>query len=104
MVGMRSLVTELQKTKIVHVAVTEDTLTVDLADGRTLAAPIEWYPRLAHGTVDERQTWRLIGQGAGVHWPNLDEDISLENLLLGQSSGESQESLQRWLASRRSSR
>lgn len=91
---------ELQKTKIVDVLVTEDTLTVELADGRTVAAPIEWYPRLAHAAPDERRRWRLIGQGAGVHWTELDEDISLENLLLGQPSGESQKSLQRWLRKR----
>lgn len=99
-IGRNSLISELQKTKILTVQVTEDTLTVDLADGRTVSAPVAWYPRLAHGTQAEREKWRLIGRGAGVHWPDLDEDISLENLLLGQPSGESQQSLQRWLASR----
>lgn len=95
---MSSLIIELQKTKVVEVRVTEDTLTVDLADGRTISVPVEWYPRLAHGTPQQRENWRLIGGGAGIHWPDLDEDISLENLLLGQPSGESQKSLQRWLA------
>jgi hypothetical protein len=97
---MSSLITELQKTKIVDVTVTDDSLTVDLADGRTVLVPVEWYPRLARGTPQEQINWRLIGRGAGIHWPDLDEDISLENLLLGQPSGESQKSLQRWLAKR----
>ena len=97
---MSSLTTELQKTKIIDVVVTDDTLTVNLGDGRTISAPVEWYPRLAHGTPQEKGKWRLIGHGAGIHWPGLDEDISLENLLLGKPSGESQESLQRWLKAR----
>jgi hypothetical protein len=97
---MSSLITELQKTKIADVTVTDDSLTVDLADGRTVSVPVEWYPRLARGTPQEQKNWRLIGRGAGIHWPDLDEDISLENLLLGQPSGESQKSLQRWLANR----
>lgn len=97
---MSSLITELQKTKVIDVQVTDDTLTVDLADGRTIAVPVEWYPRLAHGSQQELGNWRLIGRGAGIHWPDLDEDISLDNLLLGQPSGESQKSLQRWLATR----
>ena len=82
------------------VTTTDDTLTVDLADGRTIAVPLDWYPRLVHGTAKERQHWELIGDGLGIHWPNLDEDISVENLLRGQPSGESQESLKRWLDTR----
>lgn len=97
---MNSLIIELQKTKIKDVQVTYDTLTVDLADGRTISVPVEWYPRLAHGLPQERENWRLIGGGAGIHWSDLDEDISLENLLLGQPSGESQASLQKWLENR----
>jgi hypothetical protein len=98
---MSSLIIELQKTKIVDVQVTDESLTVNLADGRTVSVPTEWYPRLVHGAAQERQNWRLIGKGAGIHWLDLDEDISLENLLLGQPSGESQESLKRWLADRK---
>lgn len=97
---MSSLITELQKTKIVDVLVTDDTLTVNLGDGRTISVPVEWYPRLANGTPQEQGNWRLIGHGAGIHWPDLDEDISLESLLLGQPSGESQKSLQGWLKTR----
>jgi len=81
--------------------VSEDTLVVDLADGRTLSVPLAWYPRLAHGTPAERAEWRLIGRGEGIHWPELDEDVSVEGLLAGRRSGESQASLQRWLQSRK---
>jgi hypothetical protein len=83
-----------------RVHVNDDTLSVDLADGRTIAAPLAWYPRLWHGTSDERSGWRLIGNGQGIHWPALDEDISVANLLAGQPSAESQGSFKKWLASR----
>jgi hypothetical protein len=86
------------------VVVSEDTLTVDLADGRTLAAPLAWYPRLAHATAEERNSWRLIANGLGIHWPEIDEDISVANLLAGQPSAESQSSLKKWLAGRSKSR
>jgi len=73
--------------------VTEDTLVVDLVDGRTITVPLTWYPRLAYGTPTERVRWRLIGEGEGIHWPDLDEDISIEGLLAGRRSGETQASL-----------
>ncbi|MBL0173285.1 MAG: DUF2442 domain-containing protein [Gemmatimonadaceae bacterium] len=82
------------------VQVTADTLTVDLADGRSISVPLAWYPRLAHGTQAERANWRLIGRGEGVHWPGFDEDISVDNLLSGARSGENQRSFKQWLASR----
>jgi hypothetical protein len=82
------------------VMVTEDQLTVDLVDGRTVTVPLSWYPRLAHGTPEERGEWRLTGQGYGIHWPDLDEDVAVEDLLNGRPSGESQSSLQRWLKAR----
>lgn len=82
------------------VNVTADTLTVDLADGRSIAVPVEWFPRLANGTPAERGNWRFIGRGEGIHWPDLDEDISVENLLSGTRSGESQRSFKQWLESR----
>ena len=78
----------------------DDAITVELSDGRTVSAPITWYPRLAHATTTERHNWRLIGTGRGIHWPDLDEDISVENLLAGKQSGESQASLKKWLAGR----
>lgn len=86
------------------VTVTEDTLVVDLVDGRTVSVPLPWYPRLAHGTALERANWRLIGRGEGIHWPDLDEDISVAGLLAGRPSGETQTSLRRWLESRQAAR
>ena len=82
------------------VAISDDTLTVDLADGRSIAVPLAWYPRLVHATPGERANWQLIGRGEGIHWPELDEDISVEHLLSGIKSGESQRSFRQWLASR----
>jgi hypothetical protein len=78
------------------VSVTEDALIVELDDGRSLSVPVEWYPRLAGGTIEERNHWELIGEGVGVHWPYLDEDLSVEGLLAGRRSGESEKSLARW--------
>ena len=80
--------------------VTQDTVTVDLAGGRSLSAPRVWYPRLLHARPDERQNWRLIGDGEDIHWPDLDEDTTVDNILADQPSGESQHSLEKWLASR----
>jgi hypothetical protein len=91
---------ELQNPVVENVTVTEDTLSVELRDGRTIAVPLTWFPRLVHATPSERQNWRLIGRGEGIHWEELDEDISVANLLLGRPSGESQRSLEKWLASR----
>lgn len=99
---MSTAMIEIRDTSIQDVVVSEDTLTVELADGRSISAPLAWYPRLWHGTEAERNNWRLIGQGEGVHWPDLDEDISLAGLLLGTPSNESQKSLSRWLAERAS--
>jgi hypothetical protein len=82
------------------VEVTDDTLSVQLQDGRAISAPLVWYPRLLHGTLAERKNFRLIGRGQGIHWSDLDEDISINNLLLGQRSNESQQSLLKWLQSR----
>jgi hypothetical protein len=83
-----------------RVTVHNDTLSVELTDGRTISTPLAWYPRLVHATAHERGSWRLIGGGRGVHWPEIDEDISVENLLAGQPSMESQSSFKKWLATR----
>lgn len=91
---------ELVEARAQRVSVTEDTLTVELVDGRTVTVPVTWYPRLAHGNLAERGNWRLIGEGEGIHWPDLDEDISIEGLLAGRRSGETQASLRRWFDSR----
>jgi hypothetical protein len=65
----------------VAVTVTDDQLLVVLADGRELAAPLAWFPRLAEATAEQRKNWRLIGRGLGIHWPDVDEDISVASLL-----------------------
>ena len=94
---MSTLVAEVRAQNL---SVTEDSLIVDLSDGRSITVPLAWYPRLQHGAADERNNWRWIGDREGIHWNDLDEDISVENLILGQPSGESQESLRRWLEMR----
>ena len=86
--------------KAQNITITDDTLAVDLTDGRTISVPLVWYPRLVHGTETERNNWRFIGDKEGIHWPDLDEDISIENLLMGKPSGESQSSFKRWLEAR----
>ena len=83
------------------VAVTDDTLTVELTDGRSISAPLAWYPRLLHASAAERRNWQLIARGEGIHWPDVDEDISVASLIAGRPSAESAASLQRWLAGRK---
>ncbi len=97
---MTTLRAEIPEPLVDHVAVTDENLGVELTDGRTISVPLAWYPRLLHGTTEERNNCRLIADGEGVHWPDLDEDISAENLVLGKPSGESQHSLRRWLDER----
>lgn len=82
------------------VLLTDDTLSVNLEDGRTIAVPIGWYPRLAYGTPEERANCQISGAGYGIHWPDLDEDIGIKGLLWGKQSMESPASLARWLARR----
>jgi hypothetical protein len=84
----------------VEVTVTDEKLVVDLADGRSIAIPLEWYPRLLHGSPEERQNWQLLGDGYAIEWPDLDEHIGIEGLLAGRRSSESKKSLDRWLATR----
>ncbi len=93
---------EIDVPNVEGVAVTDDTLSVDLSDGRTLSVPLAWYPRLVHATTKERNNWRLIGNGQGIHWVDIDEDISVEGLLAGRASGESQGSFREWLRQRQS--
>src|SRR5262245_58221962 len=97
---MNSSTVDVREALAIHVEVSEDTLTVELADGRSISAPLAWYPRLAHATAKERSTWRLIGGGQGIHWSAIDEDISVAKLLAGQPSAESQTSFKKWLAGR----
>ena len=97
---MNTLTIETKNIKAQNVVVTDDTITVDLDDGRTISAPLAWYPRLLYGSHEERNNWRFIGDNDGIHWNDLDEDISVENLLSGKPSGESQRSLRKWLDKR----
>ena len=91
---------EIQPTLAECISIDDKSLMIDLVDGRSISVPLEWYPRLLHGTPHERNNWRLIGRGEGIHWPDLDEDISVENVWAGRPSGESQRSLKRWLEAR----
>ncbi len=95
---MNSLTIELLDVPTIRkLDIDDETLSVDLSDGRTISIPLSWYPRLTHGSDEERRNYRFIGNGSGIHWNDLDEDISTQNLIVGQPSGESQKSLQRWL-------
>jgi hypothetical protein len=85
-----------------NVTISSDTLSVDLSDGRSISVPLAWFPRLSHGSPAERKKWRFIGRGIGIHWEDLDEDISVEGLLAGRPSGESQSSFSKWLDKRTS--
>ncbi len=97
---MASSAADIRVPHAVQIAVSEDTLSVDLSDGRTIAVPLAWYPRLLHAHPSERKNWRLIADGDGIHWPDLDEDISVAALLAGKPSGEAEGSLKKWLAGR----
>jgi hypothetical protein len=97
---MSSSTVKSQVPTAANVRIEADVVTVELSDGRVISAPIAWYPRLSHGTPDERNRWRLIAGGRGVNWPELDEDISVENILAGKPSGESQASFKKWLDAR----
>jgi hypothetical protein len=98
---MNSLTSELLLARAQDVTITDDELIVFLDDGRTITVPLVWYPRLLHGTQEERANWQILGNGQGIHWPDLDEDIHVGHLLAGIPSGESQKSLGKWLASRK---
>ncbi len=97
---MRASPAETGATTADNVRITRNSIVVDLSDDRTIKVPLSWYPRLQHGTAKERENWRLIGAGTGIHWSDLDEDVSVDGLLAGRSSGESPSSLNKWLASR----
>ena len=100
---MSSSTTRITVVRAEDMIVTEDALAVELSDGHSISVPLAWYPRLVHGKPGERSNGRLVGQGVGINLPALDEDISVENLLAGQASGESQRSLKKWLSQRASS-
>jgi Protein of unknown function (DUF2442) len=93
-------ISTLDLPRALGVSFAEDAVCVTLSDGRMISAPLAWFPRLLNATQPERDEWRLTGAGEGIHWPRLDEDISIESLLAGRPSAESAQSLSRWLASR----
>jgi len=94
---MSTLVTQIEQARAQQVSVSEDSLVVDLVDGRTIIVPLVWYPRLWYGTIAERNNFEIIGDGTIIHWDDLDEDLSVDGLLAGRHSGESQKSLAKWL-------
>lgn len=98
---MTTLAVKIEVPNAHSVIVTDDTLTVELDDGRTVSVPTAWYPRLVNASKEERNNWRLIGKGRGIHWESIDEDISVEGLLAGRPSGESQSSFKKWIESRK---
>jgi hypothetical protein len=97
---MDSSATDISTPRAIGVTINDEALSLDLEDGRTIAVPLAWYPRLQHATSDERANWRFINRGSGIHWPNLDEDVSVAALLAGRRSAESSDSLAHWLRSR----
>jgi hypothetical protein len=97
---MNSLAAEIREACAQDVTLGEDSLTVDLVDGRTIIVPLAWYPRLWHGTPEERDRFEIIGNGTLIHWPDLDEDLSVSGILAGRPSGESRQSLKKWLEKR----
>ena len=98
---MSSLAVEVQEPRGKSVKVYEDAVRVDLVDGRTITVPLAWYPRLWHGSPQERNHFEIFADGAYIHWPDLDEDLTVAGMLAGQRSGESPQSLKKWLDSRR---
>ena len=99
--GTTSVVVTLSLPRVTRISVTDDTVSVDLEDGRTVSVPIGWYPRLAYGTSSERANAQISGAGFGIHWPDLDEDIGIEGILLGKRSNESPQSFESWLQARK---
>jgi len=97
---MSSLQAEAPRPRALAIDVTDDVLTVWLVDGRSISVPLRWYPRLQQATPAERENAQVVGAGEGLHWPDLDEDVSVESLLAGRGSGESASSLGRWLGGR----
>ncbi|MGW8256058.1 MAG: DUF2442 domain-containing protein [Thermoguttaceae bacterium] len=91
---------EIEIPKALNVSIKKDALSVDLSDGRTIVVPLQWFPRLVHASVAERNNWRLVGRGHGIHWEDIDEDISIEGLMAGRPSAESQKSLKKWFSAR----
>jgi len=97
---MSSSATEIVEARARSIRLTDDALAVDLVDGRTVIVPLIWFPRLWHATPEERGQFEVFGDGAYIHWPGVDEDLTVAGLLAGRRSGESLKSLKKWLESR----
>ena len=97
---MSTSMVEIEVPNAEHLTATKDTLSVDLSDGRTISVPLAWFPRLLHASQEERKNFKLIGKGQGIHWQDIDEDISVQNLLVGRPSGVSLPSFKKWLGER----
>ena len=97
---MSSSMTDIEPANAVKVEVDDESIKVELDDGRRISLPVSWYPRLFHGSQKERGNYRFIGNGSGIHWPDLEEDISVQGLLAGHHSQENQSSLNKWLKKR----
>lgn len=96
-----SSVAKIQDARAIEVEVRTDELVVHLDDGRTIATPLAWYPRLLHATEVEREHFRIVGRGIGIHWPDLDEDVSVAGMLADLPPSEGQESLRKWIETRK---
>ncbi len=101
---MATSVLEIESPAAASIRVTSECLTADLVDGRTISVPLKWFPRLVHATSSERGNWDLSGDGGHIHWPDLDEDISVEGLIAGWPSRETKESFARWLEAKKAGR
>jgi hypothetical protein len=101
---MSSSPTEVRDARAQAIEVREDTIAVDLVDGRTMTVPIVWYPRLWYGTKEERNHFEILDEGRYIHWPDLDEDLSIDGMVAGRRSGGNPASLKKWLAARESGR
>ncbi|MEM8486846.1 MAG: DUF2442 domain-containing protein [Bacteroidota bacterium] len=99
---MSTSISENAEARVESIHFEKDALVVKLIDRRVISTPLAWYPRLYHGSTKERENYRLIGKGFGIHWPDLEEDVSVSGLIIGRPSEESQESLAKWLAARKS--
>jgi len=98
---MNTLVIHMQDLRAQEVEVHEDTLVISLTDGRVISVPLAWFPRLWYGTPTERANFEVIGDGNYIHWPDLDEDLSISGIMAGRRSKENPESLKKWLESRK---
>ena len=98
---MNSLAYEIKEVHAHKVSFSEDSLRIELTDGRTIIAPLMWYPRLWYGSTEERNTCQIIGNGEYIHWPKLDEDLTVSGILAGYRSSESTKSLKKWLNERK---